>query len=320
MQYKIITMQFPAGVHFGQRNLEDAGYELYADTIFSALCNEIVQDGEEVLNWFVNTAKEGKLLFSDAFPFTKKRSKPFMKERYYLPKPLKRIERKETDGSSTAKKIWKKVTYLNYEDLENYLSGDMTEDDAKENLEDFKHFGKAEVRTQADLQTKEEATPYRVGSFHFNSEYCGLYFIVGYEKDEDYKKVLSYIQALSYTGIGGRRSSGFGRFTATAKEVPDSLKKRIGTDSKNCMSLSVALPRDEELDAVLPNAEVLWVKRSGFVTSLADTDTYRRRRDLYVMKAGSCVETTFDGDIYDVRNEVNRHPVYRYAKPMWLEV
>ena len=312
MQYKIITMQFPAGVHFGQRNLEDAGYELYADTIFSALCNEIVQDGEEVLNWFVNTAKEGKLLFSDAFPF--------IKDSYYLPKPLKRIERNETEGASSAKKIWKKVTYLHYEDLENYLSGDMTEDDAKKHFEKFNKIGKSEVRTQADLQTKEEATPYRVGSFHFDSEDRGLYFIVGYEKEEDYQKVFSYIQTLSYTGIGGRRSSGFGRFTATAKEVPDSLKKRIGIDSKNCMSLSVALPRDEELDAVLPNAEVLWMKRSGFVTSLADSDTYRRRRDLYVMKAGSCVETTFDGDIYDVRNEVNRHPVYRYAKPMWLEV
>ena len=105
-------MQFPAGVHFGQRNLEDAGYELYADTIFSALCNEIVQDGEESLNWFVNTAKEGKLLFTDAFPF--------IEESYYLPKPLKRIERKETEGSSTAKKIWKKVSYLHYEDLEDY--------------------------------------------------------------------------------------------------------------------------------------------------------------------------------------------------------
>ncbi len=315
MQYKIITMQFPAGVHFGQRNLEDAGYELYADTIFSALCNEIVQDGEEALNWFVNTAKEGKLLFTDAFPF--------VEESYYLPKPLKRIERKETEGSSTAKKIWKKVSYLHYEDLEDYLSGDMTEDTAKADLEDFKHFGKSEVRTQADLQTKEEATPYRVGSFHFDRAYfedCGLYFIVGYEKEEDYQKVFSYIQALSFTGIGGRRSSGYGRFTAIAQEVPDGLKERIGTDSKTCMSLSVALPKDEELDAVLPNAEVLWMKRSGFVTSLADSDTYRRRRDLYVMKAGSCVETTFDGDVYDVRNEGNRHPVYRYAKPMWLEV
>lgn len=315
MQYKIITMQFPAGVHFGQRNLEDAGYELYADTIFSALCNEIVQDGEESLNWFVNTTKQGELLFSDAFPF--------IEERYYLPKPLKRIERKETEGSSTAKKIWKKVAYLQYGDLENYLSGDMTEDDAKADLEDFKYFGKSEVRTQADLQTKEEATPYRVGSFHFDSEHfenCGLYFIVGYEKEEDYKKIISYIQALSYTGIGGRRSSGFGRFTATVQEVPGSLKNRIGTDSKTCMSLSVALPRDEELDAVLQNAEALWLKRSGFVTSLADSDTYRRRRDLYVMKAGSCVETTFDGDIYDVRNKTNCHPVYRYAKPIWLEV
>ncbi len=312
MQYKIIKMQFPAGVHFGQRNLEDAGFELYADTIFSALCTEIVQEGEEKLNWFVNSAKKGELLFSDAFPF--------IKDNLYLPKPLKRIERKEVEqSSSVAKKIWKKVLYLQYQDLQNYLKGEMTDEKAKQSVEQFAGFGCSEVRTQADLQTKEVATPYRVGSFHF-CEDCGLYFLLGYEKNEDYEKIVGYIQSLSYTGIGGRRSSGYGRFTAFAQEVPEKLKERIGTGSKTCMSLSVSLPKDDELDAVLPNSEVLWIKRSGFVTSLINTDTYRRRRDLYVMKSGSCVENTFAGDVYDVRNEAAGHAVYRYAKPLWLEV
>ena len=46
MEYKIYKLQFTTGVHLGKRSLEDAGYTLCADTIFSAMCHEFVKQGE----------------------------------------------------------------------------------------------------------------------------------------------------------------------------------------------------------------------------------------------------------------------------------
>ena len=48
-------------------------------------------------------------------------------------------------------------------------------------------------------------------------------------------------------------------------------------------------------------------------------EEYRRKRDLYVFAAGSCFKNEFEGDIYDVTNG-GSHPVYRYAKPLFMGV
>ena len=40
---------------------------------------------------------------------------------------------------------------------------------------------------------------------------------------------------------------------------------------------------------------------------------------MYVFAAGSCFKNEFEGDIYDVTNG-GSHPVYRYAKPLFMGV
>lgn len=86
------------------------------------------------------------------------------------------------------------------------------------------------------------------------------------------------------------------------------------------MTLSVSLPREEELETALAGAEYLLLKRSGFVASERYAPEQMRKKDLYVFQAGSCFPEKFHGDIYDVSDTCGRHPVYRYAKPMWMEV
>ena len=45
----------------------------------------------------------------------------------------------------------------------------------------------------------------------------------------------------------------------------------------------------------------------------------RRKRDFHVFAAGSCFANQFLGDIFDVSTG-GAHPVYRYAKPLFMEV
>lgn len=85
------------------------------------------------------------------------------------------------------------------------------------------------------------------------------------------------------------------------------------------MTLSNALPTDDEIPSVLANASYRLLKRSGFVSSPTYAKEQRKHRDLYVFSAGSCFKTKFFGDIYDVSMNGN-HPVYRYAKPFFVEV
>ena len=93
------------------------------------------------------------------------------------------------------------------------------------------------------------------------------------------------------------------------------FEKRTG----RYMLLSTALATDEELESALDGASYLLTKRSGFIAS----DTYaleaRRKRDLFVFASGSCFVNRFSGDIFDV-SIGGGHPVYRYAKSLFVEV
>ena len=66
--------------------------------------------------------------------------------------------------------------------------------------------------------------------------------------------------------------------------------------------LSVALPRDEELECALNGASYQLSKRSGFVASSDYADEWRKKKELFVFVSGSCFEQLFEGDVYDVSN------------------
>lgn len=55
-------------------------------------------------------------------------------------------------------------------------------------------------------ETSDDAEPYHVGGFQFAPN-CGVYFLVAGSYD-----LLPLLEQLSYSGIGGKRSSGYGRF------------------------------------------------------------------------------------------------------------
>jgi CRISPR-associated protein Csm4 len=157
-----------------------------------------------------------------------------------------------------------------------------------------------------------------VGVFHF-SEGNGLYIIVGYEEEKAKMLAEDLLDSLSYAGIGGKRSAGLGRFEFRTCKLEESLKVRLQEKGTRYMSLSVSLPKEEELERVVAGADFQMIKRSGFVASSQYADEFLRKKDLYVMNAGACFRKVFDGDVYDVAS-IGKHPVYRYAKPLLMEV
>ncbi len=306
MNYKAVKFKFQSSLHIGLNSLEDAEKRLMADTLFSAMCIETKNLGDVKLDKLVNLVKTGNIIFSDAFPYRE--------DDYYLPKPMKRIENEE-EGNSIVKKAYKKLELIADCDFDYYIKGEYDIQNAEETPE----FGRRDIRVAASIRGEEETVPYRVGAFLFNED-CGLYFIFGYKEEADHTFLHEVLDSLSFSGIGGKRASGYGRFVYEECELPESILKRLNSINGQVMTLSVSLPAENELAESVAEAEYQLIKRSGFVTSETYLAEQTRKNDLYVFKAGSCFSQVFKGGVYDVSGGRGSHEVYRYAVPLFMGV
>ncbi len=298
MEFKLYKFEFIAGVHFGKGTLERGEMIFRADTLFSALCQEALK--MDCLDKLVKMAYADRLLLSDAFPYKGRQ--------FYIPKPCIYIEPKDRKGNSLEKKKFKRMQYIPADDMELYLSGCYTPqpDD----------FGNFVMKVSAALRGRDEAEPYRIQCFEFNDS-CGLYVLVGCADNEVLEFVMQLLESLAYSGLGGKRHAGLGRFEGGWQKVPEYLRERLDDDSECQMLLSSALPEEDKLDEILTDASYKLLRRSGFVESVNYADQYMRKRDLYVFASGSCFKRRFSGTIPNV-GVGGSHPVYRYAKALFL--
>lgn len=302
MKYSIYKLEFQTGVHFGKGMLNDSACTFKADTLFSALYIEARKAGVE--EEFYQSVTSGQLLFSDAFPY--------VGNQYMIPKPMLYIE-SDKKGDSLLKKKFKSLKFFPVEQLEAYMSGNMELD-----VNPMDDFGVFEQKTVAAVRKDEETLPYQVGTYYYKQG-NGLYIIVGYCSDKNIQLAEKLLRSVSLGGIGGKKSSGLGRFKFEKGEENKNLLERLQESGRYSMLLSTALPMENEMAIALEGASYLLEKRSGFVASDTYAEEFRRKKDLYVFASGSCFENRFSGGVYDV-SEGGRHPVYRYAIPLFMGV
>jgi CRISPR-associated protein Csm4 len=307
MSAKIYKLHFKGAVHLGNGRLNDSEFRFSAATLFSALYIEALNMG--VQDDLLNAAQTGKLLISDALPY--------VNDALYLPKPF--VSARDITGGATAptvsskvRKASKKLDFIPAEKLKAYMSGNF---DYIAELDNFE-LGKSGLTTKVNLtrQYKNDADPYFVGCYTFNAN-CGLYILVCGEYD-----IRPIFESLSYSGIGGKRTSGYGRFEfeeCDAKPLLNCTKKGSGTH----MLLSTALPKQAELDStLLQDARFVVERHGGFVQSATYAANAQKKIDAYLFKSGSVFKRKFAGEILDVSAPDGTHPVYCYAKAMWMEV
>lgn len=306
MKYVVYKLKFSTAVHFGNGTLDDTEYTFCADTLFSALCIEAVKSGTKRLERLVNWVKAGSLVFSDALPY--------IDDTFYVPKPMCEIKYSgEKSGDSSSKKLYKKISYIPYDSIEDYINGNLAEDIICDFINSY---GKKDMKVSAAINNNEETVPYRVGVYYYN-EGNGVYIIVGYDSDEVLYEAEELLISLGYSGIGGERSSGLGRYELEMSEEAEELLDMINEKAETYMTLSISLPKENEMEEALAGARYNIIKRSGFIASTACTD--RRKKDMYVIAAGACVNNKYVGDVYNVA-QGESHAVYRYAKPLFMGV
>lgn len=300
MNYKVYKMEFTTPVHFGIGMLNDSDIIFRADSLYSALYQEAMKLGvEDVL--FINS-KNGDLRFSDALPY--------IGDEYYIPKPMLYVEN-DNKGDSILKKRIKNTKYISLDDVENFLGGVYDKD--------IPEFGESYLYTKAFVRRLEDTEPYHVGTYRFK-EKAGLYIIVAYNDICDISKIELLLEFLSYTGIGGKKSSGLGKYVLKYGNHIDKLIGLLECDSDMYISLTTSLPKDDELNKALEDASYSLVKRSGYIDTLKSNDINIKKNDFYMFSSGSCFTKKFEGDIFDVAPIRASHPVYRYAKPIFMGV
>ena len=228
---------------------------------------------------FLKQVSDGKIIFSDAFPYIGKI--------YYIPKPMITVQ---------------------------------TEDESKQgdSRQKKKYLGHYDMKVSVGIHGMEEPEPFRVNTWNFNTG-TGLYVLAGYENESDRELLDELFESLQYTGIGGKKSSGLGRFVYKVCKVPEDMMGYLRKKSEKNILLSTALPEDEELEQVMKDSSYFLIKRSGFVDSSEYALQQMRKRDLYVFSSGSCFAHTFRGRIIEERNG-GKHPVFRYAKAFFMGV
>lgn len=324
MLYKLYQLKFTTPVHFGSdkmgTSLEKVNLTCHSDTLFSAICNEFLKIYDELaLDDYVDLFDEGKILISSLYPFKG--------EDLFLPKPSLIIERansKELEYSN--KKKMKKLEFLKVLDFKRYLeclkSGEpFTYDEADYTFAQYSDSAKVCLRTDDDKNKI-----YHVGSYTFERD-AGLYFVARFKDEKYVEQFEKILYSLQYTGIGGKRSSGYGKFeiedpielSDNLLESEEALLKLLQTDGNYRMLLSLASPDEVELDLDYSDSFYNLIKRDGFVYSVDYADTLVKRKHLIMFKEGSCLAVDIQGTIQDVSDNGN-HPVYRYGKALSIGV
>ena len=299
--YSVYRLRFSTGAHFGNGMLNMSAPVFSADVLFSALYIEALKAGCE--ESFFRAVNDGGLRFSDALPYRG--------DVYYLPKPMLRIQGMDS-GDSAEKKFYKNLKYIPAEKFEAYLEGKMDRVDTLQGAFSIT------VRTMAAVRKEEDTLPYQVGVCSYE-EGAGLYLVVKYDTEEELRLFEELLDMVSSVGIGGKRSAGLGKFSMTkVTRGTDALIRKMGKDGRTFMLLSTALPSEEEMEKALEGASYMLVPRSGFVFSETYAHEQRKRQTLFVMEQGSCFAYPFHGDIYDVSEGSGKHPVFRYAKPLFM--
>ena len=326
MAYYLYQLAFDAPVHFGDASLggslERSGWEYTSDRLFSSICCEIASQGElQLLDRLVHLVQKGEFLLSDLLPC---QLGPHDDLELFLPIPyvymdskekIKNLDMQEAKQLSARRKQVKKQAYCRVSELEEYCrclrSGEL-----------FVAGSRWEPGTEQFAERVNcrgaKKLPYYVKSNIFRQG-AGLYLIV--QMPEDMEEVFARVlESLGLSGIGGKRSSGCGRFHLADDALllepgiyqdMDCLYAMLGAKSPGYMCISSLLPEPQQASIVRQGMYRLR-KSSGFTDGI-------KRNSVYMLAAGSCLKEKLPGRILDI-GASDGHPIWRYGKGMYVGI
>ena len=323
MENYVIKFKFKTPVHFGDLNQSpdntSSDFLMQNDSIFSALVIEsnslFGQAGVDKIYKMCNE----KIIFSSMMPYKN--------ENFFIPKPTMFIEATKQSEKENYAKMLKKLKYIPASYLSEYLTkGKTSELPVDELVEKQKSFGENSVEQKVTItrEENEDNMPFHIGSFTFSKD-SGTYILVSCEP-EDLNFLKGLLTSLGFTGIGGRRSSGYGKFDFEVIKLTDSQNEDlkaynhlINGTFERYMTLSICLP-ENLTDELLKDAYYMVVRRSGFIDSTNYSSSIMKKKDVFALGVGSTFTNKFEGQIKNIASSSGKHPVYKHLKPFFIGV
>ncbi len=325
MLYKLYKLKFVTPVHFGSHkigtSLENVSSYCHSDTFFSALCLEYLKlFGKGNFSSFIENFNNGKIVISSLFPYDK--------DDMYLPKPALIVKRQNShEADYKNKKKFKKLEFIKIKDFKKYINclktGGTFDCSNYDNYAYYNDSAKVSLRND-----DENNRIYHVGTYTF-IENAGLYFIAKFENESIIEQFENILESLQYSGLGGKRSSGYGKFeidetieltenlTKSEEELINMLKSQ---DNQYNMLISLYSPDEKETEITsFENSYYNLIKRNGFVYSPDYAENILKRKSIVMFKEGSCFDFVPSGSIQDVGNYGN-HSVFKYAKALTIGI
>ena len=328
MGYYLYQLAFDGPVHFGDTsmggNLEQSGFTYTSDTLFSSICTELAQQGAaDLLDEFIALGQKGEILLSDLLPYQYGTQEDL---ELFLPAPYiyinnnrqqENLDYAKAKALSAQRKKAKKQLYYRASELYDYVEALKNGETyiAKYQLQLGDEFITEKVNCRGELPM-----PYFMKSGTF-ADNAGLYLVVKLPDAwaDNMKEILTM---LGLSGIGGKRSSGYGHFHLAdnyiyldervyCSEFDDiaAMNELLQNLYNWQMSISSILPREKELELVKSGSYQL-KKSSGFASGI-------KRDSVYMLSAGSCFTEKLQGSMVDLAT-LNEHSVWRYGKGLFV--
>lgn len=348
--YEIMLLHFEAPVHFGNAaeggGLTEVLSFCRADTFFSALCQEAAMTDSRLLQKLTEKAERGDILISNLFPWHYTEGPGAGERGYelYLPRPVTAPSGTKTEGprsfqdacvQSSERKARKKRAWIRASKMHDFLEecrkGGVSKDQKdNENKENEKITGEpsfGEIREDVHFNGRTRQ-PYFSGSYYFSPK-SGLYLILSLADESDDALLMKLIQSAGLSGIGGRRSSGCGSFTAEEPVILEgdkiygeddcALYRLLKDDRSPCqMALCPVLPEPSEAETAAGGTGRL-IRRGGFSLDEQQGSPVKTGT-IYMMDAGSCFSVRLSGRIADVSGGTLAHPVLKYGKGLYIGI
>lgn len=292
---RLVEMRFLSSLHAGEAGLglEEVSLLIHSDTLYSALSHSWLQlYGEPVPE---------DVVLSSAFPF--------LGGTYFFPRPMLPAPGFTAEARFEFGKALKRLRFVAKKHFADWINGRALEfRDMLAESERLEAAVRTRTRPAVTLDRQSNASGlYFVGEAVFDrAQDAGLFALVNAEADR-WPALEAAFTLLGEEGIGGRRSSGFGRFTCRFADGFDPG----GAEGPNAyVSLSLVYPNGPAETKGNLIAYRL-VERTGWVEAPGVNYGERHRRVL-MFAEGSVFKRPCTGKLVDVAPPgFGRHPVWR---------
>lgn len=313
-QAYIYKLRFNGPAHFGEDSsgLERSLEYIHSDTLFSAICYGWAamfgSDSllEKLLEPSADLGNEPPLRLSSAFIYRG--------NRYYLPKPkleLSELNKGLLKGRPVVQHAFDEAEFIPSEIWSNWVRGKRLFSNPSQTLDGLLGYAAAyetklvarnfipresSLAPGSNNPPRRNTTPYFCKAVTYEPKTSGLYFFVHFNRPSLQPYFESVLDYLKDNGLGGERSSGYGRFIwKQVRRAGEAVRATeiLGAPTANVkgyVTLSLTTPDGFSLD----NWRYSLIARRGFPTAIGSVPGNSPRRNLLMLSEGSSLKVKVD--------------------------